>query len=191
MADPRHTATATVPTGRGATIWFTGLPSAGKSTIAAALAARLRQAGRPVEVLDGDELRATISAGLGFSRSDRDIAVRRAGAVAAMLARHGVLVLAPLVSPYRAARGQVRDAHLAQHVPFVEIHVATGVETCARRDVKGLYAEQRAGRLQGLSGVDDPYEFPTDPELRLDTAGRAVDDCVRTVLDLLQSKGLM
>ncbi len=156
----------TVPA-TGATVWLTGLPSAGKSTIALAAAGRLRAAGRRVEVLDGDTVRTHLCADLGFSRADRDENVRRIGYVAHLLARNGVLVLVAVVSPYAGARAAVRAEHSSSGTPFVEVHVTTPTEVCGDRDVKGLYARQRAGELRGLTGVDDPYEAPAAPELRL------------------------
>ena len=175
----------------GATLWITGLPSAGKSTIAAALAARLRADGVAVEVLDGDEMRAVLSPDLGYSRADRDTNVARIGWVAARLARHGVLVLAPVVSPYRAARDAVRRTHDQAGIRLLEVHVATPVEVCADRDVKGLYARQRSGGLRGLTGVDGDYEAPTHPELRLDTSDSAVDDAVDRLLALLRKENVL
>jgi adenylylsulfate kinase len=165
----------------GSTVWLTGLPSAGKSTIARALAVRLRAEGRQVELLDGDELRSHLTADLGFSRADRDANVRRVGYVARLLARNGVTVLVPVIAPYAAARAQVRADHEADGSVFVEVHVATPLDVCAVRDVKGLYAKQRAGEMSGLTGVDDPYEVPAAPELRLDTQGLTVDDAAALV----------
>jgi adenylylsulfate kinase len=165
----------------GATIWLTGLPSSGKTTIARALAVRLRSDGRHVELLDGDELRTHLSAGLGFTREDRDINVARIGFVARLLARNGVTVLVPVIAPYAAARDRVRADHAADGTAFVEVHIATPLDVCVDRDVKGLYAKQRAGELSGLTGVDDPYEVPAAPELRLDTQGLTVDDAAALV----------
>jgi adenylylsulfate kinase len=154
---------------RGATVWLTGLPSAGKTTIAAALAERLRMEGHRVELLDGDEVRTNLTAGLGFARADRIENVRRVGYVAHLLARNGIKVLVPVIAPYAESRQTVRDRHAEAGTPYLEIHVAAPVEVCAGRDVKGLYARQRAGELRGLTGVDDPYEPPDAPELRLAT----------------------
>ncbi|MGQ0466302.1 MAG: adenylyl-sulfate kinase [Sporichthyaceae bacterium] len=174
----------------GATVWLTGLPSAGKSTIAQALAERLRAAGHQVDVLDGDEIRAELTADLGFSREDRITNVRRIGFLAALLSRNGVLTLVPVIAPYAEARDHVRAKHAEAGTPYVEIHVATPVEECSVRDVKGLYAKQRAGQLTGLTGVDDPYEEPEKPDLKLNTAGRTLDETVDTVLALLADRGL-
>jgi adenylylsulfate kinase len=170
--------------GRGATIWFTGLPSAGKTTVATALAARLAAAGRAVEILDGDAVRPVLSAELGYSRADRDVNVARIGWVAQRLASHGVLVLACVVSPFADARDGVRREHASAEVPFFEVHVATPLTVCAERDVKGLYARQRAGTITGLTGVDDDYEAPAAPELRIDTTDRSIDDVVDELIAL-------
>jgi adenylylsulfate kinase len=174
----------------GATVWFTGLPSAGKTTVAKAVAEQLGIRGHRVELLDGDVVRETLCADLGFSRGDRDRNVARIGFVAALLARHGVFALAPVVSPYAAARDAVRHRHAALGVPYVEVHVATPVAECASRDVKGLYARAYAGDLRGLTGVDDPYEPPAQPDLRLDTVGRMVEETAAEVLALLRHRGL-
>jgi adenylylsulfate kinase len=183
-------ASATTDRRPGATVWLTGLPSAGKSTIARALASQLRADGRRVELLDGDELRTNLTADLGFSREDRDTNVRRVGFIAGLLARHGVIALVPVIAPYAEARAAVRAAHDVDGTAFIEVHVATPLEVCAERDVKGLYAKQRAGEIHGLTGVDDPYEIPTNPELRLDTQGRSVDESAALLLDALSARGI-
>lgn len=170
---------------RGATVWLTGLPSSGKSTIAAAVTAELRARGLPVEVLDGDELRRTVSAGLGFSRADREENVRRIGALAASLAGGGAIVLVAVIAPYGDSRAEVRRLHTTIGVPYLEVHVATPLAVCAQRDVKGLYRRQAAGTLVGLTGVDDPYEAPESPELRLDTHHEPVETSAKAVLQLL------
>lgn len=174
----------------GATVWLTGLPSAGKTTIAGALAERLAAEGRRVEVLDGDEIRTFLSAGLGFSREDRDANVQRIGFVAELLASHGVLVLVPVIAPYADSREAVRKRHQAAGTGYLEVHVATPVEECAQRDVKGLYARQAAGTLTGLTGVDDPYEVPQDPDLRIETGGHTVQESAAAVHALLAERGL-
>jgi adenylylsulfate kinase len=175
----------------GATMWFTGLPSAGKTTLATALAARLHAVGRPVEILDGDAVRPVLSPELGYSRADRDANVARIGWVAALLARHGVLVLASVVSPFAEARAGVRNLHQADTTAFFEVHVATPVAVCAERDVKGLYARQRSGALDGLTGIDGEYEPPANPTLRIDTTGRSVSDAVDELMSLLEKENLL
>jgi adenylylsulfate kinase len=174
----------------GATIWFTGLPSAGKTTIATAVAEQLRAAGRDVELLDGDEVREFLSKGLGFSREDRETNVTRIGYVASLLASHGVTVLAGVISPYAASREKVRALHGERGADFVEVYVATPVEICSERDVKGLYAKQRAGELHGLTGVDDPYEAPTASEITVNTQDQTLDESVDQVMLVLAARGL-
>lgn len=163
----------------GVTVWFTGLPSAGKTTLAHALAKRLADEGyERVEVLDGDTARDHLTKGLGFSRADRTENVRRIGWVASLLARNGVIVLASVISPYRDVRDEVRELHAGR---FVEVHVATPLEVCAQRDVKGLYARQRAGELAGLTGVDDPYEAPLHPEVVIPTHRLTIEESVEAL----------
>lgn len=185
------TATGSTARTAGATLWFTGLPSAGKTTIATALAERLVRQDRSVEVLDGDAVRAVLSPELGYSQADRDANVARIGWVASLLARNGVLVLAAVVSPFAAARDGVRKLHDSEGSAFLEIHVATPAQVCADRDVKGLYAKQRAGNLAGLTGIDGEYEPPVKPELRIDTAGRTVDQAVDELIALLEKENLL
>lgn len=174
----------------GCTVWLTGLPSAGKTTIARALADRLMVDGHRVEVLDGDDLRTHLTADLGFSREDRDTNVRRVGFVARLLARNGVTVLVPVIAPYASARAQVRADHAADGAAFVEVYVATPLDVCEDRDVKGLYAKQRAGEISGLTGVDDPYEIPEEPDLQLDTSGLTIEQAAAHVHATLTRKGL-
>lgn len=188
--DATETAPAANPSAGGATVWLTGLPSAGKTTIARALAVRLRTAGRSVEVLDGDELRTHLTAGLGFTRADRDTNVRRVGFVARLLARNGVTVLVPVIAPYADSRAEVRAQHDTDGTAFIEVHVATSLDICSQRDVKGLYAKQRAGEVSGLTGVDDPYEIPQFPEVRLETEGRTVEEAAEQVFTALRERGL-
>lgn len=175
----------------GATVWLTGLPSAGKTTLALALADRLRADGVDVEVLDGDEVRTHLSAGLGFSRVDRDTHVDRIGFVAQLLARHGVLVLVPVIAPYADARDKVAEHHRSRGTRLLQVHVSTPLETCAKRDVKGLYAKAFRGEISAMTGVDDPYEVPVDPDLRIDTAGVDEAGAVDRLVLLLGEKGVI
>jgi adenylylsulfate kinase len=173
--------------GRGCVVWFTGLPSAGKSTIASALASELAARGERVEVLDGDVVRENLSKGLGFSKADRDINIRRIGFVGHLLARNGVKVVVAAISPYRAVRDEVR--HLVGD--FLEVYVSTPLEVCERRDVKGLYGRARAGELEGLTGVDDPYEPPRTPEVEIGTVGETVEESAARVLKELEARGYL
>ncbi|MEY9836109.1 adenylyl-sulfate kinase [Streptacidiphilus sp. EB103A] len=184
------TAPAAAVAAAGATVWLTGLPSAGKTTIALALAERLRAEGHRVEILDGDEIRTFLSAGLGFSPEDRDTNIQRIGFVAELLASNGVKVLAPVIAPYAASRAAVADRHAQQGTPYLEVHVATPVEVCSERDVKGLYAKQAAGEISGLTGVDDPYEAPTAPDLRIQAHTQPVADSATALHALLTERGL-
>ncbi|MFE2430624.1 adenylyl-sulfate kinase [Streptomyces sp. NPDC059373] len=177
-------------TDQGATVWLTGLPSAGKTTIAYALAERLRGDGHRVEVLDGDEIREFLSSGLGFTREDRHTNVQRIGFVAELLAGNGVKVLVPVIAPYADSREAVRKRHQARGAVYLEVHVATPVEVCSVRDVKGLYAKQAAGEISGLTGVDDPYEAPETPDLRLQTQDHTVEDSAAVLTALLVERGL-
>ncbi|WP_329185098.1 adenylyl-sulfate kinase [Actinacidiphila glaucinigra] len=177
-------------TDAGATVWLTGLPSAGKTTIARSLAARLRGEGHRVEVLDGDEIREFLSAGLGFGREDRHTNVQRIGFVAELLASNGVKVLVPVIAPYADSREAVRKRHEARGTAYLEVHVATPVEVCSVRDVKGLYAKQAAGEISGLTGVDDPYEAPEIPDLRIETQDHTVEDSAALLTALLVERGL-
>jgi adenylylsulfate kinase len=189
MTTPVATAAPT-HTQLGATVWLTGLPSAGKTTIAHGAAEKLRAAGHRVEVLDGDAVREHLSAGLGFSRADRETNIARIGYVANLLARNGVLVLAAVISPYEASRADVRNRHERGGVPYLEVHVATPVQICSARDVKGLYAKQRNGEIKGLTGVDDVYEAPSAPDLVLRTEDSDITGSVDQVLNLLITRGL-
>ena len=170
----------------GFVLWLTGLSGAGKSTVAAKLAPALAERGHRVELLDGDEVRTNLCQGLGFSREDRDTNIARIGYVACKLSKHGVAVLVAAISPYRQARDQVR----AQVDNFVEVHVAAPVQTCAERDVKGLYAKALSGEIKNFTGVSDPYEPPLAPELVLHTESESVDESVDQVLAWLEAHRL-
>ena len=151
----------------GATVWLTGLSGSGKSSVAVAVERLLVSSGRPAYVLDGDNLRHGLNGDLGFSAEDRDENVRRVSEVARLMADAGVVALVPLVSPYRAARDRARAVHDAAGLAFFEVLVDTPLAECARRDPQGHYAQARAGELKGFTGIDDPYEAPDSPELRL------------------------
>lgn len=170
----------------GMTVWLTGLPSAGKSTVARAAARELATGGRRVEVLDGDDLRKNLCSDLGFSRADRDTSVLRIGHVAELLARNGVMVLVSVIAPYAATRAAVRAHHESRGVLYREAYVDTPIQLCAERDVKGLYARQRAGDLNGLTGVDDVYEAPLAPDVVLSTADETIDESVAVLLTALK-----
>lgn len=142
-------------------------------------------------MLDGDEIREFLSAGLGFTREDRHTNVQRIGFVAELLASHGVLVLVPVIAPYADSREAVRKRHQTQGTGYVEVHVATPVDVCSERDVKGLYAKQAAGELTGLTGVDDPYEAPETPDLRIHTQDSTVAQSAAAVHGLLVERGLV
>jgi len=168
----------------GATVWLTGLPASGKSTIAAEVEARLLAQGRSAYVLDGDNLRHGLNGDLGFTAADRAENVRRTAEVSALLADAGVVVLVALVSPYRADRDAARAAHARRGLPFVEVYVATSLAECERRDPKGLYARARAGELRGLTGIDDPYEPPESPEVVVDGAEAPETGAARVIAAL-------
>ena len=151
----------------GATVWFTGLSGSGKSTVAAEVERSLVAAGRPAYLLDGDNLRHGLNADLGFSAGDRTENIRRVGEVARLFADAGVVALVPVISPYAADRDRARSVHEAAGLRFVEVWVDTPLDVCEARDPKGLYAKARAGEITGFTGIDDPYEPPVHPDLRL------------------------
>lgn len=170
----------------GATVWFTGLPSSGKSTLAMAVQARLTALGRCASVLDGDNLRHGLCADLGFSVDDRDENIRRAGEVACLLADAGVVSLVALVSPYIESRRRVRELHERAGLAFIEVFIDTPAEECARRDPKGLWARARAGDIPNFTGVSDTYEPPLAAELKL-PATMSLEAAQVAVLDALQA----
>jgi adenylyl-sulfate kinase len=155
---------------RGATVWFTGLSGSGKSTVANEVAVRLLERNRPAYLLDGDNVRHGLNADLGFSAADRAENVRRIAEVARLIADAGLVVLVPVISPYRADRERARAIHAAAGLAFVEVFVDTPLEICEQRDPKGLYARARAGEVRGMTGIDDPYEAPTAPEVHVTPA---------------------
>jgi adenylyl-sulfate kinase len=171
----------------GLTIWFTGLSGAGKSTIGQRVATALREQGHRVEVLDGDEVRQTLSAGLGYSKEDRDINIRRIGFVAELLTRNGVVAITAAISPYRDTRAEVRR----RIGRFVEVYVRCSIEVLSERDVKGLYKRALAGEIEHFTGVSDPYEAPEAPDVIVDSGTQTVDESVAAVLAAVQASGLL
>jgi sulfate adenylyltransferase len=172
--------------GDGFCIWFTGLSGSGKSTTARALIPMLEERGRTVTFLDGDIVRKHLSKGLGFSREDRDTNILRIGFVAAEIVRHGGAVITAAISPYRATREQVRKMVGSDH--FIEVYVNTPIGVCEQRDVKGLYAQARQGKITGFTGIDDPYEPPINPEILLDTVIRGVQENARKIVTYLEER---
>jgi adenylyl-sulfate kinase len=174
----------------GFVLWFTGLPAAGKTTIAELVAQELEKRGRVVDVLDGDVMRTHLSKGLGYSKEDRDTNIARIAWVASRLSRAGAAVVVSAISPYEEGRRYARSL-VETHASFVEVHVATPLEECARRDPKGLYRRAFAGDLADFTGVSAPYEEPREPELRLDTRGRTPVDAAAAVLTRLEQLNLV
>lgn len=168
---------------QGVCIWFTGLSGSGKSTTAEVLEVLFMEHGRQVTLLDGDVVRTHLSKGLGFSKEDRDVNIRRIGFVAAELVRHGGTVICAAVSPYRATRNDVRNMVGAER--FVEVFVNTPLEVCEQRDTKGIYARARRGEVKGFTGIDDPYEAPEHAEITLDTVGHTPEENAQTIIDYL------
>jgi adenylylsulfate kinase len=171
---------------QGATVWLTGLPSAGKSTLGAAIEERLVEEGLSAYLLDGDNLRHGICGDLGFSAADREANVRRAGEIAKLFADSGTIAIVALVSPHAAVREEVRACHEADGLRFFEIYVNTPLTECAKRDPKGLYARAQAGTLKGLTGVDDPYEPPSRPDLEI-TPSFTVASAAEAAIELLHA----
>jgi adenylylsulfate kinase len=174
----------------GFTLWFTGLSGAGKSTIANIVGGRLEEGGRLVEYLDGDVVRTRLSKGLGFSKEDRDTNIERIGWVASRLTRHGAAVLVSAISPYEETRRKAREM-VEEFGPFVEVFVEASVDECAKRDVKGLYARAFAGEISDFTGVSDPYEPPSSPELVVRTEEESPEQSAQHVLDALEELGLL
>lgn len=175
----------------GCTLWFTGLPSSGKSTIASALEQVIVQRGVHCYRLDGDNIRLGLNKNLGFSAEDRAENIRRIGEVAKLFADSGSVALTSFISPYRADRDSARALHDKDGLAFFEVFVDTPVEECEKRDPKGLYKKARAGQIKGFTGVDDPYEAPLKPELVLPTVKMSVEECVEACLALLNERGIL
>ena len=162
----------------GVLVWFTGLSGAGKSTLAQAVFARLAQSGRRAEILDGDIVRTHLCKGLGFSHEDRIENIRRVAFVGNLLARHGVIVLVPVIAPYRSIRAEVRGGSDA----YLEVYVNAPLEICEQRDPKGLYRRARAGEISNFTGLDDPYEAPESPDVECQTHIDGIEVCAEKVL---------
>lgn len=172
---------------KGVTLWFTGLPSSGKSTIARLVERQLRKWGIKVELLDGDVVRTNLSKGLSFSREDRDLNIKRIGFVCHLLTRNGIAAVVSAVSPYREAR----DHNRRMIGNFVEVYVNTSAAECEKRDVKGLYKKARAGEIKGFTGVDDPYEIPERPEIICETEKESPEASAEKVITRLRELGYL
>ena len=176
---------------KGATLWFTGLSGSGKSTTAFTLEHALVQLGRLAYVLDGDNIRLGLNKGLGFSAADREENIRRIGEVAKLFADGGVIAMTSFISPYRKDRDLCRKLHADAGLPFIEVHMATPLETCEQRDPKGLYKKARAGLIKGFTGIDDPYEAPSSAELTLDVTSLSPQEVTAQLIDYLAGRGIL
>lgn len=170
---------------KGFTLWFTGLSGSGKSTLAEALAPELRRRGCNVEILDGDVVRTNLSKGLGFSKEDRDINIRRIGFVCNLLTRNGAVAIAAAISPYTAIRNENRE----MIGNFIEVYCECELDTLIERDVKGLYKKALAGEIKGFTGIDDPYEAPENPEVRVNTGTETKEESLAKILRTLELMG--
>ena len=166
----------------GFTLWFTGLSGAGKTTISKGVALELKARGCRVEVLDGDIVRTHLSSELGFSKKDRDINVRRIGFVSSLLSRNQVIAIVAAISPYRDVRNEVRQMNQT----FVEVYVKASLEACEQRDIKGLYALARTGKIKEFTGIDSPYEEPLNPEIICNTQYESIDESITKVMQMLE-----
>lgn len=175
----------TTVAGAGLAIWLTGMSGAGKSTIARALYECLSNAGRRVEILDGDEIRTELSKGLTFTREDRETNVSRIAFVAALLVKHGVTVITAAISPYAEGRARARD----RIGNFLEVYVRCTIDELARRDVKGLYARALRGEIENFTGISDPYEAPVDPDVVVDSSTETVTQSVEKILAAIERYG--
>lgn len=176
---------------KGVTVWMTGLSASGKSTVAVALEQVLLQRGKHAYRLDGDNIRHGLNKNLGFSAEDRAENIRRIGEVAKLFADSGYITIASFISPYSADRDNVRKIHTDNNLPFIEVFVDCPLEEAEKRDPKGLYKKARAGEIKGFTGIDDPYEAPTNPELHLPTHQFSIAESVQATLDLLEKNGLL
>jgi len=172
---------------KGVTVWFTGLPCSGKTTLALKLIAELKKRGYDPEELDGDITRKYLSKGLGFSKEDRDENIRRVGFVCSLLTRHGAITTAAFVSPYRNIRAEIR----AMIGNFIEIYVKCPLEKCIERDVKGMYKKAIAGEIKNFTGISDPFEEPDKPELTLETEKQSEEECLQKILQKMEALGYL
>ncbi len=173
---------------KGATVWFTGLPSSGKSTIAHRVEKILREKGRKVEVFDGDVIRKNLCSDLGFSKEDRDTNIKRIAFVCKLMTRNDVVAIAAAISPYRETRDYARN-EIGKD--FLEVYVRAPLSVCKERDVKGMYKKALNGEIKGFTGVDDPYEEPLNPELILHTDKESIEDSVQRVMNELENRGYL
>lgn len=169
----------------GFTVWFTGLPCSGKSTLARMLEKKLKEMGKKVEVLDGDEVRQRLSKGLGFSKEDRDENIRRISYVCKLLSRNGVVAISAAISPYREIREEARK----ENERFVEVYVKCPVDVCIKRDVKGMYKKALNGEIKNFTGISDPYEEPLNPEVIVETDKESPEESLNKILNKLRSLG--
>ena len=176
---------------KGATLWFTGLSGSGKSTVAVALEKALFQRGKLSYRLDGDNIRLGINKNLGFSAEDRTENIRRIGEIAKLFVDSGVIALSSFISPYRADRDQVRALHLESNFAFIEIFVDCALSEAENRDPKGLYKKARAGEIKNFTGIDDPYEAPTNPEIHLHTDQMSLEQEVALIMTYLEEQGFI
>ena len=175
---------------KGFVVWFTGLPGSGKTTIAKGVMEELRRRGYRVELLDGDWVRKTINPDAGFTREERNRHLYRVAWIARLLARNGVIVLCSFVSPYRDTRAKIREI-VEEEVPFIEAFVKCSLEEVIRRDPKGLYKRALRGEIKHMTGIDDPYEEPLNPEITVDSEHNSIEENVETVIKYLEDKGLI
>jgi adenylylsulfate kinase len=173
---------------KGFVLWFTGLPSSGKTTLARIMTDKLRDVGLKVELLDGDEVRRSLSPDLGFSKKDREIHAQRVAYLCRLLSRNGIVPIVSLISPYRASRRQARE-HVGDR--FVEVWTKCSLETCMKRDVKGLYRKAIEGNITDMTGLQDPYEDPVENEITVDTEKVTVDECARKILNYLVAQNYL
>lgn len=176
---------------KGATIWLTGLSGSGKSTVSVALEQMMFRKGYLVYRLDGDNIRFGLNCNLGFSADDRKENIRRISEVAKLMGDAGVITTSAFISPYIADRDIARSIHDKAGIPFVEVHVDVPLEVAEARDPKGLYKKARRGEIKNFTGIDDPYEAPSKPEIKIDTSKLNVNDCAKVILDYLVEKGIV